>query len=192
MFEKRLRYLNNLPRAHAEFASRDYSRFRQPVPNQDPVRPDCSLDISQFESDHPGKLNSPAVMLDEPSTVGSFGESLPQPAYSSPPAAQARKVSAGELCVCRVEILKIPQGLFEHMARADISEFETYMPSRPVRSLRADFPACENHRHSRGLVRRDPSGRTVLRGGVDADRFAKRERNRGCYERLCALPQTAA
>ena len=35
-FEKRLRYLKNLHSAHAEFASRDYSRFRQPVPTPGP------------------------------------------------------------------------------------------------------------------------------------------------------------
>jgi hypothetical protein len=33
-----------------------------------------SLDISQFESDHPGKLNSPAVMLSRTSMPGSSGE----------------------------------------------------------------------------------------------------------------------
>ena len=37
-----------------------------------------SLDISQFESDHPGKLNSPAVMLRELPCRDRLAKSLPR------------------------------------------------------------------------------------------------------------------
>jgi hypothetical protein len=55
-----------------------------------------SLDISQFESDHPGKLNSPAVMLREPRRRDCLAKSLPQQRILYP-TAQTRRVSAAQL-----------------------------------------------------------------------------------------------
>ena len=53
-------------------------------------------------------------------------------AAASALAAQTRIVSARELCVTLGKIIKISQRLLKFMARARISEFESYHPSHAV------------------------------------------------------------
>ena len=95
-------------------------------------------------------------------------------AAASALAAQPRIVSARELCVTLGKIIKISQRLLKLMARARISEFESYMPSQAVGLCRPN----------RWLV--TAAAVTTGRGG----RGAPSSRNHGSHS-LARMPRPA-